>query len=129
MTTQSVLDALAAPPELDSFDQQDTVVADRRGCADVLAIHERRRRLTHSLHLKQAATGLTAQVDRLREMAAAYRTRAIALSSRLSVLEGEHEELRGFREKLAATSARLDHAVAEIDAVTTVERELAVDLR
>jgi len=51
----------------------------------------------------------------LRERAAAYRTQAIVLNAKLSIMEQKHAELRGLRTQLAASSARLDRAVDQIE--------------
>ena len=50
----------------------------------------------------------------LREQAAACRSQAIRLNAKLSLLERERGELREVREKLAASSARLDHAIDDL---------------
>jgi hypothetical protein len=47
----------------------------------------------------------------LRAQANACRSQAIRLNAKLSILERDHLELRGVRERLAQSSARLDHAI------------------
>jgi len=47
----------------------------------------------------------------LREQAAACRSQAIRLNAKLALLERERSDVRGMRERLAQSSARLDHAV------------------
>jgi hypothetical protein len=51
----------------------------------------------------------------LREQADACRSQAIRLNAKLSILEREHQELRGMREHLAQSSARLDHAIDDLE--------------
>ncbi|HEX5064366.1 MAG TPA: hypothetical protein VFV99_33555 [Kofleriaceae bacterium] len=50
----------------------------------------------------------------LREQANACRAQAIRLNAKLSLLERERDDLRGMRERLAASSARLDHAIDDL---------------
>ena len=50
----------------------------------------------------------------LREQANACRAQAIRLNAKLSLLEREHRELRGMRQRLSASSARLDHAIDDL---------------
>ena len=50
----------------------------------------------------------------LRACADAYRTQAIVLNAKLAIIEHERGELRTMREQLAASSARVDHAVDQI---------------
>jgi chromosome segregation ATPase len=57
---------------------------------------------------------LTERVEALRREANACRSQAIRLNAKLSVLERECEELRGMREQVAESSARIDHAVDEL---------------
>ncbi|HEY5924027.1 MAG TPA: hypothetical protein VIV11_20245 [Kofleriaceae bacterium] len=47
----------------------------------------------------------------LRAQADACRSQAIRLNAKLSLLERDRGDVRGMRERLAASSARLDHAV------------------
>ena len=54
----------------------------------------------------------------LREQANACRSQAIRLNAKLTLLEREHRELRGMRERLVASSARLDHAIADLERCT-----------
>lgn len=79
------------------------------------------------------ASGLGERVGQLRIQAAACRAKAIALNAKLGLLEADHAQLCGasgevhaMREQLAEGSARLDHAIDEIDAVTAVERQLSL---
>jgi hypothetical protein len=51
----------------------------------------------------------------LREQANACRSQAIRLNAKLSLLERDHQELRGVRERLAQHSARLDHAIDDLE--------------
>lgn len=71
-------------------------------------------------------------VERLRVQAAECRAQAIALNAKLVLLEadrarmhGPSQELHAVREQLIEGSARLDHAVDEIEAVTSVEEQLS----
>ncbi len=71
-------------------------------------------------------------VDELRAQAAACRAKAIALNAKLVLLEADRarvagcsHDLHAVREQLIESSARLDHAVEEIDAVTSVEQQLS----
>ncbi len=75
---------------------------------------------------------LGAIVDQLRVQAAAYRAKAIALNAKLGLLEAERSQLReasgelhAVREQLIEGSARIDHAIEEIGAVTAVELQLS----
>lgn len=73
------------------------------------------------------ATELTLadRIEELRARAAAYRAQAIALNAKLAMHETELGGLRAMREQLAASSARLEHAVDDIDAVATLEQQIA----
>ena len=62
-----------------------------------------------------ASRSLADRLSRLREQANACRSQAIVLNAKLSLLERDHTELRGMREKLAASSARLDHAIDDLE--------------
>lgn len=71
-------------------------------------------------------------VERLRVQAAECRAQAIALNAKLVLLEADRAQMRGpaqelhaVREQLIESSARLDHAVDEIEAVTSVEEQLS----
>lgn len=73
------------------------------------------------------------RVDELRAQAAACRAKAIALNAKLVLLEAERargaggsRDLHAVRETLIESSARLDHAVEEIGAVTSVEQQLSM---
>lgn len=75
---------------------------------------------------------LNEAVERLRAQAAECRAQAIALNAKLVLLEadraklhGPSQELHAVREQLIESSARLDHAVDEIEAVTAVEEQLS----
>lgn len=64
--------------------------------------------------------------------AAACRAKAIALNAKLGMLEAERSQLReasgelhAVREQLIEGSARIDHAIEEIGAVTAVELQLS----
>ena len=50
----------------------------------------------------------------LREQADACRAQAIRLNAKLSLLERERGDVRGMRERLAESSARLDHAIDDL---------------
>lgn len=72
------------------------------------------------------------RVDELRAQAAACRAKAIALNAKLVLLEADRArgaggsgDLHAVRETLIQSSARLDHAVEEIGAVTSVEQQLS----
>jgi hypothetical protein len=61
--------------------------------------------------------GSRALADRLSVLQAqanACRSQAIRLNAKLTLLECQYGELRGMRERLAASSARLDHAVDDL---------------
>lgn len=71
-------------------------------------------------------------VEQLRVQAAACRAKAIALNAKLGMLEADRAELRvasgevhAVREQLIEGSARIDHAIEEIGAVTAVELQLS----
>jgi hypothetical protein len=51
----------------------------------------------------------------LREQANACRSQAIRLNARLSLMERDHHQLRAIREHLAQSSARLDHAIDDLE--------------
>jgi len=75
---------------------------------------------------------LNEAVERLRVQAAECRAQAIALNAKLVLLaadrarmHGPSQELHAVREQLIESSARLDHAVDEIEAVTSVEEQLS----
>ena len=77
------------------------------------------------------ASSLGHRVQILREQAAACRAQAIALNAKLVMLEADRSQLRGasgelhaVREQLIEGSARLDHAIDEVDAVARLERHL-----
>ncbi len=70
-------------------------------------------------------TTLATRVEMLRAQTAAFRAQAIALNSKLAMLEAERHELYALREQLADSSARLSHAVDEIDAVTRLDEQLS----
>lgn len=83
-----------------------------------------------------ARLSLGDRVAVLREQAAACRAQAIALNAKLALLQAARArlprqagELQAARAALIQGSARLDHAVEEIDAVTSVEQQLADSLR
>ena len=61
-----------------------------------------------------ASRSLADRLSLLREQAAACRTQAIRLNAKLSVLERDRRELRGMRERVAQSSATVDHAVDDI---------------
>ena len=71
------------------------------------------------------ASRLVDCVATLRAQARACRVQVIALNARLSIHQSERVELRQFRHQLAVTAARLDHAVDGIDAVTSLQQQLA----
>jgi hypothetical protein len=77
-------------------------------------------------HEARVAASLAEQVERLRSQTAAFRAQAIALNAKLAMCEAERHELYGLREHLAHTSARLEHAVDEIDAVARLDDQLAI---
>lgn len=70
-------------------------------------------------------TTLAMRVEMLRAQTAAFRTQAIALNAKLAMHEAERHELHALREQLADSSARLSHAVDEIDAVTRLDEQLS----
>lgn len=79
-----------------------------------------------------AAQPLSLQIERLRVQAAACRAQAIALNAKLVLLEADRAQLpeqRGqvhaARTQLIDGSARLDHAIQELDAVSVLEQQLA----
>jgi hypothetical protein len=85
-----------------------------------------------SASAEQARPQLGKAVDELRAQAAACRAKAIALNAKLVLLEAERatvaggtQDLHAVREQLIESSARLDHAVEEIGAVTSVEQQLS----
>jgi hypothetical protein len=51
----------------------------------------------------------------LREQANACRSQAIRLNAKLALLERDHGELRGMRDRIAQSSARLDHAIDDLE--------------
>jgi len=57
---------------------------------------------------------LADRLARLREQADVCRSHAIRLNAKLSVLEREHRLLRGMRQRLADSSARIDHAIDDL---------------
>ena len=82
--------------------------------------------------LDDARPNLGKRVDELRAQAAACREQAIALNAKLVLLEADRARIAGgtsdlhaVRETLIESSARLDHAVEEIGAVTSVEQQLS----
>ncbi len=70
-------------------------------------------------------TTLAVRVEMLRAQTAAFRAQAIALNAKLAMHEAERHELHALREQLADSSARLSHAVDEIDAVTRLDEQLS----
>ena len=61
--------------------------------------------------------GSRALADRLSVLQAqanACRSQAIRLNAKLTLLERQYGELRGVRQRLAASSARLDHAIDDL---------------
>jgi hypothetical protein len=86
----------------------------------------------HVAEGSQPTLRLHEAVDRLRAQAAECRAQAIALNAKLVLFEadraklhGASQELHAVREQLIEGSARLDHAVGEIEAVTSVEEQLS----
>jgi hypothetical protein len=71
------------------------------------------------------ASRLADRVAQLRAQAAACRAQVIALNARLSIHEHVRDELRALRQQLIESSARLDHAVDDIGAVTALQQTLA----
>jgi hypothetical protein len=71
-----------------------------------------------------AETTLAMRVEILRAQTAAFRTQAIAHNAKLAMAEAARHELYALREQLADSSARLSHAVDEIDAVTRLDEQL-----
>jgi hypothetical protein len=61
-----------------------------------------------------ASRSLADRLSVLREQADACRSQAIRLNAKLSLLERERGDLRGMRQRLAQSSARLDTALAEL---------------
>ena len=57
---------------------------------------------------------LADRLSLLRKQADACRSQAIRINAKLSLLEREHCELRGMRQRLSASSARLDHAIDDL---------------
>lgn len=57
-----------------------------------------------------ASLAVAEQLERLRDQADACRKKAIALDAKLRMLEGE-QDLGSIRERLLASSARIDRAV------------------
>lgn len=51
----------------------------------------------------------------LREQANACRSQAIRVNAKLALLERDHRELRGMRDRLVQSSARLDHAIDDLE--------------
>ena len=70
-------------------------------------------------------TSLAARVDELRARTAAFRAQAIALDAKLIEREDERVGLHAIREQLAAHSARVEHAVDDIDAFSQLDEQLA----
>lgn len=71
------------------------------------------------------ASRLVDRVALLRAQAAACRAQVIALNARLSLHENERHDLRGLRQQLTESSARLDHAIEGITDVTSLQQHLA----
>ena len=61
------------------------------------------------------ARSVADRLSLLREQANACRSQAIRLNAKLTLLEKDHRELRGMRQQLAASSARLDTAIANLE--------------
>jgi hypothetical protein len=61
-----------------------------------------------------ASRSLADRFALLRQQADACRSQAIRLNAKLSVLERQRDDLCGMRQKLAQSSARLDHALADL---------------
>jgi hypothetical protein len=51
----------------------------------------------------------------LRQQANACRSQAIRLNAKLSLMEHDRSEVRAMREHLAQSSARLDHAIDDLE--------------
>jgi hypothetical protein len=51
----------------------------------------------------------------LREQANACRSQAIRLNAKLSLMERDRRDVRAMREHLARSSARLDHAIDDLE--------------
>jgi hypothetical protein len=66
------------------------------------------------------------QLDELRAQTAAYRAQAIALNAKLAMHEHAREELRVVRVQLAESSARIEHAVDDIDAFAALDEQLGI---
>ena len=62
----------------------------------------------------QGSLALADLLSLLQAQASACRSQAIRLNAKLTLLERQYGELRGVRERLAASSARLDHAVDDL---------------
>ena len=65
---------------------------------------------------------LADQLAQLREEARRCRSQAIVLNAKLALLESERSDLHAVRLALAASAARLDHAVDDI--VNDVESDI-----
>jgi hypothetical protein len=72
-----------------------------------------------------APASLAARVEELRARTAAFRAEAIALDAKLTEKEGERAGLHEIRTQLAESSARLEHAVDDIDAFSQLDEQLA----
>lgn len=68
---------------------------------------------------------LAARIDELRARTVEFRAQAIALDAKLVEREGERAGLHAIRQQLAAHSARLEHAVDDIDAFSQLDEQLA----
>jgi hypothetical protein len=68
---------------------------------------------------------LAVRIDELRARTAAFRAQAIALDAKLTEREGERVGLHEIREQLAEHSARVEHAVDDIDAFSQLDAQLA----
>jgi hypothetical protein len=62
-----------------------------------------------------ASRSLAARLLLLREQANACRAQAIVLNAKLSLMERDNLEVRAVREYLARSSARLDHAIDDLE--------------
>jgi hypothetical protein len=85
-------------------------------------------RLARGTHAPPAGTAepaLAARIDELRARTAAFHAQAIALDAKLTEHEGERAGLHAIRTQLAESSARLEHAVDDIDAFARLDEQLA----
>lgn len=109
-------DACACPELADDF-EDDQVTLER--------VPLRLARGTDAPPVRGSERSLAARIDELRARTAAFRAEALALDAKLTEREAERVGLHEIREQLAAHSARLEHAVDDIDAFSQLDAQLA----